>query len=395
MSAEIRAITDKELEEFTNVAATALGVRAEAPWNFPPEHTLCAFEDGKIATTYAAWPYTMYFNGKDAPVAGIAAVGTLPVYRRRGYLRQITAAHLQRMYQDGERSISILYPSQTAIYRRYGYAMVTTQYTWQIRPHSVQFANPEPVAGSLRVVADDELESLGQIYEGFCREKTGCLPRDRDDWRERVLTPPRQGVFSKVIYQENGKPLGYVLYIIESAGPGYPNQQLTIREFAWLTNTAHQAIWQYLAGLDLIGNITRPDVPPDYLLLHLLLEPRAPSIISTNGLMARLVDVSRALAQRNYPVEGRLTFEVRDEFCPWNEGCWEMETSGGETSVRKTGGSPQLVMPVSTLALLTFGRISATEAARMKLLDATEPEALPTWDMVMRTAYQPICMDHF
>ena len=394
MSVEIRAITDKELDEFTNVAATALGVRAETPWNFPPENTLCAFEDGKIATTYAAWPYTMYFNGKDAPVAGIAAVGTLPVYRRRGYLRRITAAHFQRMYQDGERSISILYPSQTAIYQRYGYAMVTTQYTWQIRPHNIQFANPEPVEGVLRVVANDELESLGQIYEGFCREKTGCLYRNRD-WWAGILTPPRQGVFSKVIYQENDKPLGYVLYIIESAGAGFPNQQLKIREFAWLTNTAHQAIWQYLAGLDLIGNITKPDVPPDYSLLHLLLEPRTPSIISTNGLMARLVDVSRALVQRNYPAEGRLTFKLRDEFCLWNEGCWEMETSGDETSVRKTDGSPQLVMPVSTLALLAFGRISATEAARMKLLDAMEPDMLPAWDMVMRTAYQPTCMDHF
>ena len=97
------------------------------------------------------------------------------------------------------------------------------------------------------------------------------------------------------------------------------------------------------------------------------------------GLMARLVNVPRALTQRNYPVEGRLTFEVRDEFCPWNDGCWRMETSRGETSVRKTNGPTHLVMPVSTLALLTFGRISATEAARMKLLDTLEPEALPIW----------------
>ena len=224
MSVEIRAITDKELEEFTNVAATALGVRAETPWNVPPEHTLCAFEDGKIATTYRAWPYTMYFNGTDAPVAGVAAVGTLPIYRRRGYLRQITAAHFQRMYEEGERSIAILYPSQAAIYRRYGYAMVTRQYTWQIQPRSIQFAEPVPVTGTFRVVADDEVELLEQIYDGFCRERTGCLHRDREHWQTRVLSEPPEGVFSKVVYQEDDRSLGYVLYIIESAGPGYPNQ---------------------------------------------------------------------------------------------------------------------------------------------------------------------------
>jgi len=395
MSVEIRAVTDKELEEFTNVAATALGVRAETPWDVPPEHTLCAFEDGKIATTYRAWPYTMYFNGKDAPVAGVAAVGTLPVYRRRGYLRQITAVHFQRMYEEGERSIAILYPSQAAIYRRYGYAMVTTQYTWQIQPRGIQFAEPVPVTGTFRVVADGEVELLEEIYDGFCRERTGCLHRDREHWQRRVLSEPTKGVFSKVVYQEDDRPLGYVLYIIESVGPGHPNQQLTIGDFTWLTHTAHQAIWQYLAGLDLIGNITWRYIPPDYLLPYLLLEPRAPSVVSIGGMMGRLVDVSRALTQRNYPVEGRLTFEVRDEFCPWNEGRWEMETSGGETSVQKTDDSPQVVMPIHTLALLAFGRIGATEAAQMKLLDALEPQALPIWDMVMRTAYQPICMDHF
>ncbi len=147
-----------------------------------------------------AWPYTMYFNGRDAPVAGVAAVGTLPVFRRRGYLRQIVAAHFQRMYEDRECPIAILYPSQAAIYQRFGYAMVTTQYTWPIQPRSVQFTDPEPIAGTFRVVADDELESLQQIYGGFCRERTGCIHRDRDRWGG-VLTPPRQGILGKVVYQ--------------------------------------------------------------------------------------------------------------------------------------------------------------------------------------------------
>ena len=226
-------------------------------------------------------------------------------------------------------------------------------------------------------------------------DRTGCIHRDRERWQRGVLAPQKQGVFSKVIYQEDNKPLGYVLYIIESTGPGYPNQQLTIRDFAWLTHTAHQAIWQYLAGLDLIDSITWRYVPSDYLLPHLLLEPRAPSILSIGGVMGRIVDVSRALTQRNYPMEGRLTFEIRDESCPWNEGCWELETSGGESSVQRTDASPQVVMPIHTLALLAFGRIGATEAARVKLLDALEPQALPIWDMVMHTTFQPICMDYF
>jgi len=402
MALEIRPATEEEMADFFSAFVTAVGFPFQTTWYIPPpEYTLCAFIDGKIATTYWAWPFTMYFNGRDASVAGIGAVGTLPTYRRRGYLRQIIATHFQRMYEDGERSIAILYPSQAAIYQRFGYDMVTTQYSWQMRPSDIKFRRPVSVTGTFRAVAHDEVELLQQIYHGFCRERTGCIHRTHERWQRTVLREPSQGVFSKVVYQEGDKSLGYVLYDIESAGPGYPNQQLTIRDIAWLTPTAHQAIWQYLVELDLIGNITLRDITSDDFLPYLLLEPRAPSIIPPisglmfTGLMARLVDVPRALTQRNYPVAGQLTFEVRDEFCPWNEGRWKIETSGGETSVRKTNSSTHMVMPVSTLALLTFGRISATEAARMKLLDALEPEALPTWDMVMHTAYQPVCKDRF
>jgi hypothetical protein len=52
-------------------------------------------------------------------------------------------------------------------------------------------------------------------------------------------------------------------------------------------------------------------------------------------------------------------------------------------------------MPVSTMVMLVFGQISATEAARMGRLDANEKKALPKWDRIMRTMYRPFCPDDF
>jgi hypothetical protein len=52
-------------------------------------------------------------------------------------------------------------------------------------------------------------------------------------------------------------------------------------------------------------------------------------------------------------------------------------------------------MPVTTLALLLFGQISATEAWRMGRLDAHDREALPAWDATLRTRYRPFCGDAF
>jgi len=53
------------------------------------------------------------------------------------------------------------------------------------------------------------------------------------------------------------------------------------------------------------------------------------------------------------------------------------------------------VIPASTLALLVFGQVSASEAARMARLDVNTPEALYLWDKTMRTRYRPACADNF
>lgn len=51
-----------------------------------PEITLCAFDEGKMATTSADLPLTMRFSGNSVPVSGVTLVGALPVYRKKGFL---------------------------------------------------------------------------------------------------------------------------------------------------------------------------------------------------------------------------------------------------------------------------------------------------------------------
>ena len=209
------------------------------------------------------------------------------------------------------------------------------------------------------------------------------------------MPPPKGPLVISVLYAERGTPLGYLAYTVESEGPGFPNQRVRVREMVYLNLSAYRAIWEYLTGMDLIGTITLPDVPQDYPLPHLLLDPRVFTPISSNGLMGRIVDVSRALPQRGYQKEGRLIFEIRDELCAWNQGCWEMDVSNGVAIVKRSRKSPQVTMPVSTLALLVFNYVNASMAERAGQLDVLEPKALAVWDEVMRTTYPPFCADHF
>jgi len=399
MGMEIRPAREEEIEQFTQVASTALVMKPTSFVGMRPEFTLCAFEDGKLATSYAAWPLTMRFNGESVPVAAVTSVGTLPIYRRRGYLRKITAAHFNLLHEQGERAIAILLASQAAIYQRYGYAIVSTVNHYNVEPRYLEFSFSQAVPGTFREVSNDKFELLVDLYRKFRTDRTGYLHRGKVMWEAGVLSPPPTGgQLNKVIYEESGEPLGYVIYTVQQQqgpGPG-PGQQLTIRDLVWLTTSAYRAIWEYFARMDLVGNVIWWRVPGDDPLPHLLLEPRMLRLTSSDGLLGRIVDVEQALPQRQYDEEATLTFEiVDDDLCPWNCGRWKFEASSDKSAIIRTDEEPQLVMPISTLAMLLFGQISATEAARMARLDVCDKNALSSWDRVMHTKYHPACADTF
>ena len=395
MAVDIRPISPEELDDFKRVAGTSLVMSPDTFVGMRPEFTLCAFEDGRLSTSYAAWPFMMRFNGVAVPVAAVTTVGTVPVYRRRGHLRRITTHHFQQLHEQGERPIAILHAAWAAIYQRYGYAVVSTKIAYNVEPQYLRFTFPASVTGTLSEIGDDDFPVLVDLFRRFREDRTGFLHRGREMWNAGVLAPPPAGgSLLRVLYQEDGEPQGYVVHTSQpGSGPG--SNTLGIRDLVWLKASAYRAIWDYLANMDIMRSISWGNIPPDDPLPHLLLEPRKLNMTCADGILGRIVDVERALPGRCYDEEAVLTFGIKDDLCPWNQGAWRLETSPEGASVARTSETSQVVMPVSTLALLAFGQVSASHAASMGRLDANDPDALPKWDKTMRTRYRPSCPDGF
>ncbi|MBN1685675.1 MAG: GNAT family N-acetyltransferase [Spirochaetales bacterium] len=402
MNVEIRPATPDEMAEFAHVSATGLGIPGGMVSPEHPEQTLCVFENGKMVTTYRSLPFTLYFNGKTTPVAGIADVGTLPMHRRKGYLGKTVAHHFLKMHEAGDQSIAVLWPSRVAIYRRYGYELVTMQQNYRIEQRYLQFDRQAPAAGSFTEITEPDAGVIAELYHRFAVDRTGYLLRPQDRWRKITLNPQEAGPLAgKVLYKEGDTPKGYLIYDMEPVRGGlfHHDHRVTVKEVVYLDMVAFHAVWRYIAALDLVDTVFLPSVSQDDPLLYLLKDPlplaTMESESSTAALMARLVDVDRALSQRGYAEEGRLIFEITDELCTWNHGRWELEVSGGTATVKRSRKSPQVSIPVGTLASLAFGYLKASTAQRIGLLDVLEPGATAVWDRVMQTAYRPFCPDHF
>jgi predicted acetyltransferase len=93
-------------------------------------------------------------------------------------------------------------------------------------------------------------------------------------------------------------------------------------------------------------------------LRHLLSDPRALHTLSVDGLWVRLVDVGRALRARRYPASINLVLEVRDRFCPWNDGRWHLTGHPSGSFCEPTDRDPDLVLDVEALASAYLGGVS-------------------------------------
>ena len=405
MTFEVRSIKDSELDAFNHNVRTVFAAGPGMNVQIPLEWTLCGFEEGRLVTSYAFWPLTLLLNGAHVPIAGVTMVGTYPLFRRRGNLRKITTRHFRMMHEQGDRHIAALFASRTAIYQRYGYGVVSGKCDYAIDPRDIQLINCPSGTGVLKEAVEADNDVLLDLYHRFSAGRNGYLRREGDYFKifgspYAIYMPPETAAkLVKVIYYEEGKPAGYVVYGVEQdTRPGitFQGHLLHISDMAWLTPTAYHGIWSYLSRFDLVNRITFGKVPPDDPLVHLLLEPKRLEVtVPSAGLLARIVDVEKALPLRPYAAEGDLVFEVIDELCPWNNGVWEMEAGTGGSYIGRTTKEPQVTMPVSTLAMLVFGRISTSEAARMGRLEVKSVKALTLWDRVMKTEYEPFCADSF
>jgi predicted acetyltransferase len=182
-------------------------------------------------------------------------------------------------------------------------------------------------------------------------------------------------------------PDGYVAYAVKGNwGTGIAEHMLEVRELITVTPEAYADLWRYCFDVDLVATIEGDNRRPDEPLLHLLAHPRYLKLQTGEGLWLRIVDVPKALTARRYSAEGRLVIEVRDAFCPWNEGAFELSGGPDGAECRRTEDPADLSLDVAALgaAFLGGNRFSSLGAAG-RVGEATpgalgRADAMFTWD---------------
>jgi len=405
MTFEFRPAQPEEMREFAYLGAITFGgstdereiERRTAEDMRRPENTLCAFEDGAMVARMATLPFTISWHGRTIGCGGVSAVGTLPTHRRRGLLRELMMRAFVAM-REHDQPIAMLWASMAAIYQRFGYGHCAPLYVATCDPRAIRFVDEIVVPGRVRLVRGEAvLPALASAYDRFAAERPLMLARDAAHWQNFRLRrwdenrPPSL----YALYEEAGQPLGYIIYDVQREQRRGPDQKLIVQELVWNAPAAHRALVQYLLAHDLAFALEFRALPLDDPLPSHTQEPRDLGLTWRDGAMVRIVDVAAALSSRAYAADGRLTFTLADEICPWNAGAWTLEAEGGSGRVVQSDRPADLTLTPRALALLACGTTSATQLCRQGLIPPASPRALRLADALFHTPVAPFCADFF
>jgi len=407
MTVEIRVPIEDEHERWFQACETSFSseVREEDVERdrkmIPAERMFGAYEDGAIVGTAADLPMLLTIPGGELPSAGVTMVGVMPSHRRRGILTQLMRRELDDALGRGE-PLSILWASEEPIYGRFGYGVATLRAWINADRDRIAFRGEPESVGRVRLIdAEEASRVLPPIWDRARVERPGMFARSPEWWQEYRLPDPehrRRGGGPRFIalLELDETPEAYAFYRVhESWGEGgIAGSRLLVMETVATTPLAELEIWRFLFGIDLVARVESNFVPVDHPLMLAVTESRRLRWSVSDGLWLRILDVTRALESRSYAAEGRLVFELSDEFMPDNAGKWTLD-AGLDGASASRGGDPDLRLDVRDLASAYLGGFSFSQLAASGLVDELALGAIDRADRLFRTARAPWCPQVF
>jgi len=363
--------------------------------SLPFERMHAAREDGAIVGGAGVFPFEMSIPGGIVRCAGVTVVGVYPTHRRRGVLRAMMRAQLDDVHERGE-PIAALWASEETIYGRFGYGLAAWCGEVKLAREWGAFAQPLERRGRVRLVEPDAAAELfPPVWEALMGGRPGVFRRSPDWWQLRTLRRPDEQAANPKRFaalELGGSVQAFAVYRQHPAwDEGSTAARLEVLEAVGASPQATAEIWRYLLDIDWYATLEAQLLPPDHPLFTLLATPRRLRFRLGDSLWVRLVDVGAALSGRSYAAAAPLVFDVRDAFCPWNEGRWRLE--GGEAS--RTNDAADLALDVADLGSVYLGGFTFRDLQRAGRVEELTDGAVYGADATFRTEGLPWCPEIF
>ena len=369
-----------------------------------PERFVCALDGDRFVATGGVFSVRLSVPGGDLAAGGVTWVTVLPSQRRRGILRGMMRLMVDDCHARSE-PLAMLWASEGAIYQRFGFGLATYSLQFDAETAAWGFARDRRVEGACRLLRVGEgLDLVTPVYEAVYRQRAGFLSRTPDWWVGQLPLADKDAKGGEarrlVVFESGTGPEAYAVYKTKSTWDRRgANGTVIVEEAIGSTERGTREIWRYLFNIDLMHKLEVHRLPVDHPVQLMAAEPRRLGMGLGDGLWLRIVDVKAAIEGRTYGIaahaEGRVTFDLDDEYCPWNAGRWTLEVSDGRARVTPAKAAADLAMDANDLGSLFLGGFSAASLAQSGRVVELRPGGLADTDALFRTALQPWCPQEF
>jgi predicted acetyltransferase len=281
-------------------------------------------------------PYTVDIGGREMSMGGIGGVATWADQQGKGFAGKLMGYSVGEMRRLGN-AVSFLYPFSYRYYGKFGWEIaarrrVYTNFTQRDLPRSRE-------SGRVRaVVTDADFALLRRVYEPFAKQYNGMVVRGEREWNaKRAQMGNDRFQFYLIDGDTPDEPAGYFSCEEKPVEGGY---ETIVREVVCLSDAAYRAMFAFLAVLP--GNVKKITVgaPEAPCLFPYFTEPFVECRVNAS-FQARVVDLEQACLARGWRegVSGCVTFAIRDEHGPWNEGAWRLEVADGKAVIGKAASA--------------------------------------------------------
>ncbi len=240
---QVSRVPFDEEEAFLRVVCNAFGVDLtsirthfyEDPYYHSNQRWGLWVEEGghsRLVSVLTSVPLELRVGERVVPCAGIAGVGTLASYRRRGYAGQLLTTLVRALFDEGV-PLAILQAFHHGFYRRFGWETVGTLGRVRVAPSQM---TPFPSSGVRRASSSD-YPAIRRLHAQYGTTKTGTLVRNDLRW-DYLFWNFR----NKWVYEHEGQIEGYLFYDFLEGG-----LILRVREILWSSERARCALLGWLA----------------------------------------------------------------------------------------------------------------------------------------------------
>jgi predicted acetyltransferase len=397
MTAELRKLEPEELEAYIYADAYGFGddtdvlglILTHAKDRVDVERVLCAIDGGSIVGAVATHRFDISIPGGSLPLGAVSNAFVFPTHRRQGLLTKMMDSQLREVHERGE-PLSALTASESVIYGRYGFGVGTFMERWNIEKQHTTFAHSPEWRGGTRFVGPDEVRNVfPDVYRRATANRPGVIEPPQWSWDGIAADPPgpwRHGgtPFFHVVYEEDGRADGFATYRIRG-------DTVVVRDLMGVTDAAVAALWRYCFDIDLRARTETSNRPVDEQLYWMLADPRRLKKERLDRVWLRLVDVRAALSARTYMTTDSLVIEVKDTFCEWNDGRYELAGSPDGAECRLTARKPDIVMSAADLAHVYLGTTPLSPLVRAGRIEERTKDAALRASNMFAVELQPWC----